>query len=266
MLGTIVVGVDSSAESRDAIALARIVAGAAGGDLLLVHAYPYDLLPLEGTVTEVQVIEDLRDDAAAFATALRDELAPGAATKVLPDTSPGRALHDVCEQVDAGLLVLGSHRRSASGRTAAGGTARAALHNAPCPVLVAPRGVAATGRFSVATIGVGFDGAAESRHALAVARDVAQATGAQIVLLTAVGRSDDAAAAREQMTEAGGGLPVEVLEGKAADALLARAEELDLLVLGSRGRGPVRRLLLGSTSERVVRDAGSAVLVVPRGE
>jgi nucleotide-binding universal stress UspA family protein len=266
MLGTIVVGVDSSEESRDAIALARLVAGAAGGSLLLVHAYPYDLLPLEGTVTEVQVIEDLRDEAAAFTAELRDTLAPGAATKVLPDTSPGRALHDVCEQVEAGLLVLGSHRRSASGRAAAGGTAKAALHHAPCPVLVAPRGVAATGRLTVKAIGVGFDGSPEARQALELGREVGEATGGEIVLLTAVAGGDDTAAARERMAEAGGGLPVEVLEGKAADALIARSERLDLLVLGSRGWGPVRRLLLGSTSERVVRDAGCAVLVVPRGD
>src|SRR3954452_2851293 len=115
MLGTIVVGVENSAESRDAIALARLGGHAAGGTLLLVHAYPYDLLPLEGTVTEVRVLEDQRDEATKFATGLRDELAPGAATRVLPDTSAGRALHDTCEEVNAGLLVLGSHRRGADG-------------------------------------------------------------------------------------------------------------------------------------------------------
>jgi nucleotide-binding universal stress UspA family protein len=57
-----------------------------------------------------------------------------------------------------------------------------------------------------------------------------------------------------------------VLQGAPTDALVARSDALDLLVLGSRGRGPMRRLLLGSTSEHVVRDAGCAVLVVPREE
>ena len=189
MLATIVVGVDHNPESRDAIALARQVADAAGASLLLVHAYPYELLPLEGTVTEVEVFEDLRDDAAAFAAGLRDELAPGAATRVLPDTSPGRALHDVCEEAEAGLLVLGSHRRGADGRAAAGGTAKAALHHAPCPVLVTPRGAASAERFSVSTIGVGFDGSPEAVHALGLAREVAQATGGEIVLLTAVAKA-----------------------------------------------------------------------------
>jgi len=267
MPATIVVGVDNSRESWDAVVLARIVAKATDDKLLLVHAYPYDLLPLEGTVAEVAVIEEQRDQAIRFIGSVRDELAPGAATKVVPDTSPGRALHDICEEADARLLVLGSHRRTADGRAAAGGTAKSALHHAPCPVLVAPRGVAAAGTIDVHRIGVGFDGSPEARHALALAREVGKATGGEIVLLTvAHDAGADAEGARARAADAAGCLPVEVLEGKAAEALVARSKDLDLLVLGSRGWGPVRRLLLGSTSERVVRDAGCAVLVVPRGD
>jgi nucleotide-binding universal stress UspA family protein len=39
---------------------------------------------------------------------------------------------------------------------------------------------------------------------------------------------------------------------------------VDLLVLGSRGFGPVMRLLIGSVSSRVIREAPCPVLVVPR--
>jgi nucleotide-binding universal stress UspA family protein len=47
--------------------------------------------------------------------------------------------------------------------------------------------------------------------------------------------------------------------------LLADAEiGVDLLVLGSRGFGPVMRLLIGSVSSRVIREAPCPVLVVPR--
>ena len=49
-----------------------------------------------------------------------------------------------------------------------------------------------------------------------------------------------------------------------AEELIAATEELDLLVLGSRRWGPVRRLALGSTSERVIHDAACPVLVPPR--
>ena len=42
-----------------------------------------------------------------------------------------------------------------------------------------------------------------------------------------------------------------------------RSSELDLLLLGSRGYGALRRTLLGSVSAALVRDAGCAVAVVP---
>jgi hypothetical protein len=46
--------------------------------------------------------------------------------------------------------------------------------------------------------------------------------------------------------------------------LILASENLDLLVLGSRRWGPVKRLALGSTSERVIRHTACPVLVPPR--
>ena len=57
----------------------------------------------------------------------------------------------------------------------------------------------------------------------------------------------------------------EVLEGDPVRELLFEAGQLGLLVCGSRSYGPVRRLLLGSTSSRLVREAPVPVLVLPRG-
>ncbi len=43
---------------------------------------------------------------------------------------------------------------------------------------------------------------------------------------------------------------------------IARRESVDLIVMGSRGLSPVRELLLGSVSEKVIRHAHCAVTVV----
>jgi nucleotide-binding universal stress UspA family protein len=56
----------------------------------------------------------------------------------------------------------------------------------------------------------------------------------------------------------------EILEGSPADAILdlARARNVDLIVVGSRGRGAIAGALLGSTSTALVRRADRPVLVV----
>jgi nucleotide-binding universal stress UspA family protein len=58
-----------------------------------------------------------------------------------------------------------------------------------------------------------------------------------------------------------------VLEGQVAPALAsaARAEQLDLLVVGSRRRGPIKRVMLGSASHALLGDPPCALLVCPRG-
>jgi len=58
-----------------------------------------------------------------------------------------------------------------------------------------------------------------------------------------------------------------IWEGRAATALMeaAAAERVDLIVMGSHGRGPVGRLLFGSVSQAVARDAPCPVMVVRPG-
>jgi len=53
--------------------------------------------------------------------------------------------------------------------------------------------------------------------------------------------------------------------GPAANLIEEAAKRVDLLVMGSRGYGPIRRVLLGSVSAPVVRHCPCPVLVVPRG-
>lgn len=63
------------------------------------------------------------------------------------------------------------------------------------------------------------------------------------------------------------GIETRLLEGDAGPALCDLADELgaDAIVIGSRGRGGIRRALLGSVSDYVVRNAPCPVLVVGAG-
>ncbi|MGZ5314181.1 MAG: universal stress protein, partial [Solirubrobacterales bacterium] len=53
-------------------------------------------------------------------------------------------------------------------------------------------------------------------------------------------------------------------EGDPAATLSEQGAELDLIVIGSRGYGPVRAALLGAVSAQLVRTAPCPVLVTPR--
>jgi nucleotide-binding universal stress UspA family protein len=66
----------------------------------------------------------------------------------------------------------------------------------------------------------------------------------------------------ESVLGAGHGVDVSLVQGDASDALLATAKGADLLVVGNRGRGALKEMLLGSTSGRVADHAPCPVVVV----
>ncbi len=145
------------------------------------------------------------------------------------------------------------------------------------------------------TVVVGVDGSASSGHALTWAIDQAGAERRGLVVVHAVGpvgavwTDQDGTDSRtglpdttplladgQQMVddacdEARRRLPGLDVHGvlrvaDPRDVLLALARRAEVLVVGSRGRGPVRRLLLGSVSVSVVRHATCPVVVVRPGD
>lgn len=236
----------------------------------------------------------------AARTALRrdlDRLAAGIpadvphATLLHACTSVVRGLQELAESQRARAVVLAATRRGAVGRAVHGDVAAGLLHGAPCTIAVAPHGWAMTHRrLGQDVVGVGWDGGAEARLALAEAERLAERHHASLELLSVVEPlphsakldfPDDPAmarsrldAARASVSEAAAevrdrsGLDVEtvVLDGvSAGHALTDASAALDALVLGSRSYGPVRRVLLGSVSAHVAHAAACPVLVLPRG-
>ena len=200
--------------------------------------------------------------------------------------SPSDALQALAERGDADLIVLGSTHRAHLGSVAPGSVAEHLLHGARCRLVIAPKGYGrvdhSQDRLRVAA--VGFDGMAESYAALDEAARLATKFGGSLRVIgvatpvPAMGAAAAHAAGAEagpdfqsQLNNAVAELPPElralpVLQrGDPVEKLLEAADMgVDLLVLGSRGFGPVMRLLIGSVSSRVIRKASCPVLVVPR--
>lgn len=284
MFDKVIVGVDGRQGGRDAVALALRFAPAEA--LVLANAYPYERHPGRAALEGFDHL--LRDESRGLLERVRDELAPGAELVTLADPSPARALHALAEQRDARLLVVGSCHHGAAGRAVLGDVARATLHGAPCPVAVAPRAADGGGvPVPIRAIGVAFDGSPESRAALAAAQEMALALGARLRLrvvaelpLTSTAAfayafdwsalaTDVRREAEELLDRAVDELEVEtdgdVVVGTAGRDLAAMAEQVDVLVTGSRGWGTLRRVALGSTSDWLVHHAPRPVVVVPRG-
>jgi nucleotide-binding universal stress UspA family protein len=200
--------------------------------------------------------------------------------------SPADALQALAERGEADLIVLGSTHHAHVGSVAPGSIAEHLLKGARCRLVIAPKGYAAENHSQdrLRVVAVGYDGMAESQAALDEAAILAAKFGAtmKVVGVATPVPTMGAVAAAQTGGEAGpdfqtrlhdavAALPAElralpVLErGDPVKRLLEASEiGVDLLVLGSRGFGPVMRLLIGSVSSRVIRGAPCPVMVVPR--
>ncbi len=277
---TIVVGVDGDEGGRDALALAARLQRTFAARVIAVLSYPGD-----------RVLS--RASSPAYEAAMRNEetlprelahAVVDAEPEVVSAPSPQRALHQAAERHGANLIVVGAGRRGRITRMLGRDVTAATLHGAPCPVAVARRRVTAMPpRWR--TIAVGFDGSPQSRVALDLARDLARAAGARLRLLWVVPAPvpvspwtsravamterdrDESDRARAVMAETVGALGHDAIgetaPGLVHEELAQLCHEADLLVVGSRGEGALRRLLRGSTSTRVAREAPCPVLVVP---
>ena len=273
----IIVGVNDSERAADAIALATALARASAAELLIAHAFPF-----ETAASRVSLPGRERHDRERAAKVLERHLGAvsgvTARTVPLPGGSPARQLQELAERAGAAAIVIGSSHRGDLGRVLAGTTAERLLHGAPCPVFVAPRGYAGG---ELRRILVGHDGGDESQGAL----DVALAAHGDVHLVrvlepTSVGvqasmagawipptdlETDGREAFEAKFSGLGDTVEREFVVGDAVAELVRRTLDADLVIVGSRGYGPLRSVLLGSVSAQLVRRASCPVMVVPRG-
>jgi nucleotide-binding universal stress UspA family protein len=290
--GPVVVGFDGSGSGEDALVLARSCARVLGTRMIVVvvHPSPAAISPAR---VDAEWVADRHRVAEEVVEAARRFLAAGpgdvdAAYRIVASSSAAHGLHDVAEETGAALIVVGSGAAGTAERLFAGSTADRLLSGSVCPVGVAPAGVREHPPGDLTEIGVAYIDTPEAAAALDLAARLARRTSARLRLFTvvaeeaevlplAVGRDAERAflaTAREAYQKAldlaTAGLPAEVratgeiLTGDVVEVLAELA--VDVLFCGSRGYGPVRRVLLGGVSARLVRRARSPLVVVPRAE
>ena len=285
-MSKIIVGVDQSEGSNDAIALASSLAGITGAELMLVNVFPYDTRPSRALNATFEAY--LRKDSNELLERLRGDLEDAVETKAIPNPSAAHGLHELAEKEDAALIVVASTHTGRAGRVLPGSTAERLLHGAPCPVAVAPKGYTRRSGDEPGIVGVGYDGSQSAQRALQAAARIAAATGARLRVIRAFtplaydfppgSASMGGVAYNDSLQERASGeldAAVAKLEGEvraepffavgnAAEILAEASEQLDFLLVGSRGYGPLHSVVVGGVAGRVVREAACPVIVLPR--
>lgn len=284
MFDKVIVGFDGSEHARDALALGAVLT-APGGELIVCCVHHFKSLSARADPTEPRLDRAAAERCVKEATSLVSSVAlnpiliAGAGTAI--------ALQHTAKQQHADLIVLGSSHRGALGRVFVGSVTQETLHEASCPVAVAPVGFQDHSEGTrLARIAVGHDVVEPTPDALCAGVELCDQTGAELLLVAV---AEDAAvpdparatmlcaeitrarlrAAEQSVAETLTSVPEsvsaasEVRDGDPAEQLLDVANHADLLILGSHGRGTMGRLIMGSVCDRVVRAAACAVLVVP---
>lgn len=286
--GPVVIGYDATDAGEDALALGLRLADATAATPLVATVHPSSPPGLGHVDTEWRAVmrehaEAALDQARAAASAFG-----GAQFRRVSASSAAHGLDGLAEEVGASAIVVGSGQGGPLRRITMGSTSERLLHGAAAPVVVAPRGHRERAKPGLVTVGCAFVDTEDGKEAVGAAARIARRAGARLRIFSVVapagefallgGRDAQRGFAEEArstfrksldgaVATVGGHLQVtgELLEGNVVDALAALDDrDVDLLVCGSRGYGPVRRTLLGGTAARLVRRAAAPVMVVPR--
>ncbi|MGE5802235.1 MAG: universal stress protein [Gemmatimonadota bacterium] len=280
----IVAGVDGSPESFRAASLAWRIARAADARCVLVYAVPEVWAPggMAPLVNSPDMFERLVSD-------LREQLArevgaevPEAVRQALVARPgrPGVVLDEIVREYGASLVVVGGRQHGALVRGLGGSTAHHLVRTSPAPVLV----VAAPGRLTQRIL-VATDLFAAAGPTLSIAGRYADLLDARLRVVHVVESAkyptvvplslDEGEFEARSRAEFERLVESELSRVPPDDRVIRRgrpdeeiAEEVaawraDLVVVGSHGKGWVDRLLIGSTTERLLNRLPTSLLIVP---
>lgn len=281
--GRILLGYDGRDSSRDALALAVLLAEAVGAELIIGVVNPA-MRPSGRFHRREEALSAWSDPLFAQATAALDTLGYDGHPqhRAIGGLAPADGLRALAASEGAALVVIGSTHRSPPGTVMPGTTADALIAGSDQAFAVAPRDYA-VGSHGLRLIGIAYDGSADAKRAAAVAQALAtivvaplRAFGVRRSLTEGISPgapvplSELEQPVEEELDRLLAELPPGfagqkvVLSGHPADALLEQGPmAAELMVFGSHGFGRFMRLLAGSVSSQVVRSAPWPVLVVP---
>lgn len=289
---TILVGVDGSPESLEAAEWAGARAKQSGAQLQVLCAYAlpsYTAASMDSgfAVVDNDAIRDSAQTVVDEAIAHLEKLGYQAKGRV-DAGDPTAILVQLSQQVD--LIVVGTRGGGGFTDRLLGATSSALPAYSRCPVVVVPRRGADDQFVPVKKIVIGVDGSQRSRKSLRRAISETQVWGAELTAVEAVPMASSAGVlawlpasvdresilrdvrselkeiCQEEIADSGVKVHSHALDGNAAALLNEFSTAVDLVVVGTRGRGGFAGALMGSTSQSVLAHSACPVLVVPTGD
>ena len=293
----VVVGADGSDHSRAALEWAAAEAVRRGVPLHIVHALGMPLIvSAYGGPARFSPSEEISGQATVVLTNAVDLVQKSQPTlEVESMTALEEAPLALIRQAHPGdLIVLGTRGLGTVASMFVGSVSVRVAAQAPCPVVVVPSDEGKPATTELDRIVVGVDDSKNARRALSLAVGLAAESNAELVVvhswelpypydpvaMTAAGyrpqpevleqHADEfvaeliAEAMDEQRDDVDVQVTVVKTETNPVDALLEASKEADAVVVGSRGRGTVRGLLLGSVSQGILHRSRIPVVVLPK--
>ena len=281
--------VDFSPGSHHALQVATRMAREANAELVLVHAWYVPLATFGGDYPmPTDLVREVEADVQRGLATATDEAtrlgAPRVTSRLLRGVPWDQIVETAREDPAIDLIIMGTHGRSGLARVLLGSVVEQVIRHAPCSVLAAraPGGVQ-----PFRNVLCPIDFSEESRHALERAAELAAPGAAGIALLHVIepavalgnlpmGENNLPAVDRRAAHELAGwasdlekrvSVPVrtEIRIGRPGVQTLGVLDAdptFDLVIMGSHGRTGIRRVLLGSVAEKVLRHAACPVLIV----
>ncbi|MHB8881630.1 MAG: universal stress protein [Thermodesulfovibrionales bacterium] len=188
-------------------------------------------------------------------------------TTLLYGDNPYRVIVDAADEKMVDMIIIGRRGRTGLMKVLMGQVVAKVIGHAPCKVLVVPKAA----KIEYKKLLVATDGSEHSMAAASEALGIAKRCGSNIIAVSAAHSDVELAKAKADVGRIlelaqKEDVPAEALTpvGKPADVIVETAggRAVDLIVIGTYGETGLRKLLMGSTTEKVIGRAACAVLVV----
>jgi hypothetical protein len=270
--GKLMVCTDGSDEGQNAVAIALELAQAC-------HSQVFAVQVLQVVAEFQAVAPDLRAtlekgvrENMAVIKAAADKLGVSLKTAVPQGQLPHAAIVAAAEKIGPDLIIMGRCGKTALARILMGNVTARVIGHSPVNVLVVPRG----GAIGFQRILVASDGSPYSEAAWELALSMAKQAKSQLIAVAVAPEEGDIIEAQaiihRMLTAANrAGMPLKGVspQGVAPDAGIvhqAIKNEVDLIIMGSHGRTGLKKLLMGSVTERVIGGSPCPILVVKQHE